>query len=180
VDLLVSLDHTFQHAGGVIAAVTPEQLDGATPCEEWTVRDLLGHMIGVVGIFGAMASGAPPEPFELGPDPSAQFRDLAAGTLAAWGRPGVFDQVLEAGAGAMPGRALANINLLDTATHSWDLARATGQPADLPVDVANAALEASRQVVSPELREGRFGPAVPAPDGAGPTAQLVAYLGRTP
>ena len=47
-------------------------------------------------------------------------------------------------------------------------------------DVARAALEASRQVVSDELREGRFGPPVPAPDGAGPTDQLVAYLGRRP
>ena len=179
-DLLVSLDHTFQHAGDVIAGVTPEQLDRATPCDEWTVRDLLGHMIGVVGLFGTMASGAPPEPFELGPDPAGQFRDLSRGTLAAWGRPGVFDEVLEARAGTMPGRVLATINLLDTATHSWDLARATGQPAELPDDVAQAALEASRQVVSEDLREGRFGPPLPAPDGAGPTDQLVAYLGRRP
>ena len=179
-DLLVSLDHTFQHAGDVIARFTPEQLDHATPCDEWTVRDLLGHMIGVVGLFGTMAGGAPPEPFELGPDPGSQFRELSRGTLAAWGRPGVFDEVLDSRAGSMPGRALASINLLDTATHSWDLARATGQPAELPDDVARAALEASRQVVSDELREGRFGPPVPAPDGAGPTDQLVAYLGRRP
>ena len=32
----------------------------------------------------------------------------------------------------MPGRMLAGINLLDTATHTWDIATATGQPAQLP------------------------------------------------
>jgi uncharacterized protein (TIGR03086 family) len=80
----------------------------------------------------------------------------------------------------MPGRALASINLLDTATHTWDLATATGQPSALPDDVATAALEASRVIVDDELRPGRFGPEVPAPAGATPTEALVAFLGRTP
>ena len=66
----------------------------------------------------------------------------------------------------MPGHALAGINLLDTATHTWDLATATGQPAALPDDVATAALEASRATITPEIRPGRFGPEVAAPAGA--------------
>ena len=45
------------------------------------------------------------------------------------------------GAVELPGRVLAGINLLDTATHTWDLATATGQPATLPDDVALTALE---------------------------------------
>ena len=42
-DLIESLDHTFQHAHGVIGNVRPDQYDNTTPCEEWTVRDLLEH-----------------------------------------------------------------------------------------------------------------------------------------
>ncbi len=80
----------------------------------------------------------------------------------------------------MPGHVVAGINLLDTATHTWDLATATGQPAELPEPVATAALEASEQIVSPEIRTGRFGPEQPVPAGASPTARLVAFLGRTP
>jgi uncharacterized protein (TIGR03086 family) len=83
-------------------------------------------------------------------------------------------------AGPMPGHVLAGINLLDTATHTWDLATATGQPPALPDDVATAALEASHAIISPETRPGRFGPEVPAPEGAAPTEVLVAFLGRTP
>ena len=63
----------------------------------------------------------------------------------------------------MPGRVLAGINLLDTATHTWDIATATGQPAKLPDGVAEAALEASRATISAEIRPGRFGPELPAP-----------------
>ena len=74
----------------------------------------------------------------------------------------------------------SGINLLDTATHTWDLATATGQPAALPQDVAETAVEECQAIVSPELRVGRFGPEVAAPAGADATTRLVAFLGRTP
>jgi uncharacterized protein (TIGR03086 family) len=180
VDIIDSLDSTFQHAHGVIAGVRPDQMGDRTPCPDWTVRDLLDHMIGVVSGLGAAAAGRARAPFELAPDPAAQFDAASASAMAAWRSPGALDRVVDGGPGPMPGRVLAGINLLDTATHTWDLATATGQPAALPDDVARAALEASRQIISPEIRVGRFGPECTAPDGAGPTERLVAYLGRRP
>jgi uncharacterized protein (TIGR03086 family) len=180
-DLLDALDETFKHAHRVIAGVRPDQYDGSTPCSDWTVRDLLDHMVGVVSRIGWSVSGqASPAPFELAADPGRQFQEAAAFTLAAWRSPGALDRTIDAGPGPMPGRALANINLLDTATHTWDLATATGQPATLPDDVAAAALEASLQTISPGLRPGRFAPPVDAPDAEHDTHRLVAFLGRQP
>ena len=179
-ELIDALEQTFQHAHGVIGNVRADQYDNPTPCPEWAVRDLLGHTIGVVAGLGAAASGAPREAFALGPDPAAQFRQAADTALAAWRTPGIFDEVIDAGPGPMPGRVLAGINLLDTATHTWDLATATGQPAQLPDDLAATVLEVSRATISPGIRSGRFGPEVPAPPGGGPTEQLVAFLGRQP
>jgi len=179
-DLIDALDQTFQHTQRVIDEVQPDQYDNPSPCSEWTVRDLLAHTIGVVSGLGAAASGASRSKFELGDDPSAQFRDAAAVALAGWSTPGVLDAVIDAGPGPMPGRALASINLLDTATHSWDIAKACGLPATLPDDVATAALEASRSTISPEIRAGRFGPEVQASSSADATERLVAFLGRQP
>jgi uncharacterized protein (TIGR03086 family) len=180
VDLLDALEQTFDHAHDVIAGVRADQFDDKTPCAEWTVRDLLDHMIGVVAGLGSAAAGKPPSPFELAADPAAQFQTAAAEALEAWRAPGVLDTIVDGGPGPMPGHVLAGINLLDTATHSWDLATATGQPATLPDDVATAALGASRATISPEIRPGRFGPEVAAPAGASATDALVAFLGRTP
>ena len=179
-DIVEALDLTFGNAQGVIAGVRAGQLDDKTPCAEWTVRELLEHMIGVVAGMGAATRGEPRSPFTLGSDPAAQFAEASAGTLAAWRAPGVLDRMVDGGPGPMPGRVLAGINLLDTATHTWDLATATGQPAALPDDVAAAAIELSHQIVSPELRPGRFAPEVDAPSGAAPTDRLVAFLGRQP
>jgi uncharacterized protein (TIGR03086 family) len=179
-ELIDALDQTFQHAHGVIGNVRPDQMDDPTPCPEWAVRDLLQHMIGVVAGLGAAAAGAPRTTFELGADPAAQFHDAATATLDAWRTPGVMDKIVDGGPGPMPGRVLAGINLLDTATHTWDVATATGQPAQLPAGVAETALECSRVTISPEIRPGRFGPEVAAAAGADATDQLVCFLGRTP
>jgi uncharacterized protein (TIGR03086 family) len=178
-DVLDALEQTFQHGGVVIGKVTREQYDQPTPCVEWTVRQLLEHMIGVVDGLGAAAAGRAPEEFALGADPAGQFAAASSAALAAWRNPGILERLVDGPAGPMPGQVLAGISLLDAATHTWDLAIATGQPAELPEPVAAAAFEASRMIVSPELRPGRFGPEVPATDTS-TTGQLVAFLGRTP
>lgn len=177
-EVIDALEQTFAHAEGVIANVRDDQHGDKTPCDEWTVRDLLEHMIGVVAGLGAAAAGKEPVSFALDDDPTPQFRAVAATALSGWRTPGVLDRVVDGGAGPMPGRVLAGINLLDTATHTWDLAIATGQPGELPEPVAAAAMEASQMIVSPEIRPGRFGPEQPMPPGASPTRRLVAFLGR--
>ena len=118
---------------GVIAGWSGlSKWDDPTPCREWTVRDLLEHMIGVVAGLGVDAAGKTPAPFELSADPAKQFDDCRRRgprrVANAW-RPRPASST--SGPGAMPGHVVAGINLLDTATHTWDLATATGQPAEL-------------------------------------------------
>jgi uncharacterized protein (TIGR03086 family) len=179
-DLLDALDRTFQHTSGVLAAVPPDKLDGATPCAEWCVRDLLQHMISVVAGLGAAAAGTAPAAFVLDADPATQFDGIATTTLDAWRAPGALDKTIEGPAGAMPGSVYAGINLLDTATHAWDLATACGLPAALPDDVAAFTLEVARQTIAPQIRPGRFADEIAAPGGGSATDQLVAFLGRQP
>ena len=178
-DVVDALDQSLQHTQTVIAGVSTSDYDRPTPCEGWTVRDLLEHMVGVVAGIGAAASGTAPEPFSLGDDLAAQFEKIAAANVSAWRQPGVLEKIVDGPAGPMPGSVLAGINLLDTATHTWDLAKATGQDTRLPDDVARAALEASRQIISAEIRPGRFGPELAAPADANPTQELVSFLGRS-
>jgi uncharacterized protein (TIGR03086 family) len=178
-DLIDALEQTFTHAHGVIAGVRAEQYSDKTPCTEWTVRELLEHMVGVVAGLGAAAAGEERTPFVLSDDPAAQFEAVSRAALTAWRQPGVLDRVVEAKPGPMPGRMLASINLLDTATHTWDLATATDQRQELPQPVAEAAMEASLLIVNDDLRPGRFAPEQRAPHGASATQRLVAFLGRT-
>ena len=183
-DTLKLLERTFESTGQTLAAVGPDQLSDPTPCPEWDVRALLDHVIGVVAGFGAAAAreSAPPAPVEVGDEPLAVYQSVARDTLDAWNRPGALEGTCTIGHGlTVPAGVAAGINILDTLVHGWDIARATGQDTTLDPELAAAALEIARQVVSDDIRQsGAFGPPVPLSGPASPTAELVAFLGRRP
>lgn len=183
-DLIAALGQTYDHTHGVVAGVGKDQLDKPTPCTEWNVAELLSHTIGVVSNIGsALVSGAPTGTSKeagLAADLGEQFRTAAEGNLAAWKAAGL-DGETDIGAGPMPLQAAISINLLDTATHSWDLARATGQAEELPADLAHLILGVCKGFVTDEIRAfAGFAPAVTVGADASPTHQLVAFLGRQP
>jgi len=182
-DLVQKLSEAFDHTEGVLRGVRPEHLDQPTPCPEWDVQTLVSHFGGVVVNMGRGAGGeallAPDEAFPVGEDLAARFRTEADRTLAAWRARGLEGEV-DVGAGPMPASIAIGVNLVDTSTHTWDVAKATGQPADLPDDVATTALELAQGFV-PQLREVvGIAPPVPVGDDASPTDRLVAFMGRQP
>lgn len=182
--LLTALAQTFDHTHRVISGVTEDQLDNPTPCTQWDVRALLSHALGVVSGIGSAVRGDTPAPdgavFALAVNPAAQFRSIADGTLAAW-TGADFAREMNIGAGPMPASAALSINLLDTATHAWDIARATGQAEELPEALALLVLTICQGLVTDESRGfAGFDPAVVVPADASSTTKLVAFLGRKP
>ena len=183
--LIEALAASFDHTTVVFDGVPSNGWDADTPCSEWDVRALAAHTIGVVDNMGRTARGEERlddvNGAELGADPAARFRAVAGPTLAAW-RAADLDAPLDFGGGRMvPTRFAVMVNLLDTSTHAWDLARATGQPEELPAGVAELALVSAREVVRDEIRGARgFDPVLTTAPDATPTQQLVAFLGRNP
>ncbi len=183
-ELTDALSQTFDHTTAIISAVQPDQLGAPTPCREWDVSALLAHTIGVVANMGRGANGeelvADVNATCLDADLAAQFRTEADRALAGWKQRGL-DEDVDVGAGPMPAQVALGINLLDTATHSWDIARATRQDSDLPEDVATAALALCRGIVTDDVRSfAGFDAEVPVADDASATDQLAAFLGRQP
>jgi uncharacterized protein (TIGR03086 family) len=178
-DLVPALERTFDQMHRVARGVTADDYARPTPCAEWDVAMLMTHAFGVVDGIGTVASGSTPVPFELDRvAPAVQFRRLADKALAAWKTDGVLDAEMNAGAGPMPGRVYASINLLDTLVHSWDLATATSQDATIDDELATFTLGVSQQVISPDVRVGRFDAEVPTSSEASATDRLVGFLGR--
>ena len=183
-ELLDALSQTFDHASKVVGGVQADQLAAPTPCREWDVQQLLSHTMGVVANMGRGARGdallADINAFPLESDLGAQFRAEADRTLSAWTARGL-DGEVDIGAGPMPVNAGLSINLLDTATHSWDVARATGQDPHLPDELAETVLAVCQGVVTDEIRGfAGFDPAVSIASDASPTDRLAAFLGRQP
>lgn len=180
-ETLDALAQTFDHTESVIAGVRPDQMTAATPCAEWDVRSLLTHTVGVVANIGNGVRGGEmfdPNGIALEDDVARQFRDAAASTLAAWHAVGL-DGEANIGAGPMPASMAANINLVDTTTHAWDIARATGQAEEIPGELAGSVLAAAQGFLNDDIRSfAGIGPAIPVGADATPTQALVAFLGR--
>lgn len=165
-----------------------DQLDASTPCDEWTVRRLIDHMLAAQQMFAAAPSGAvvgPPSgapPELVGDDPSAQYEDARKATAHAFAQPGVLESTLNGVSGDVPAMQILGIAFCDQLIHGWDLAKATGQDTTMPEDLAAAAW----MFLDGQIADERRGPgmpfkaAVPLPEDAGVQEKLIAYCGRDP
>jgi len=153
-----------------------KDLEAATTCDEWSVRDLLNHMFDTQNYFSGTARGAdvsppgPNPPDIVSDDPSADFERIRGEVTDAFSQDGVIEKT---------GPALG-IAFSDLLIHTWDLARATGQDATMPDGLADASYQLIHGKFSDEQRKGMFKPEISV--GADATAQdrLLAYTGRTP
>jgi uncharacterized protein (TIGR03086 family) len=153
-----------------------DKLDDQTPCDDWTVRNLLDHVIDSQEYFAGTARGEdatlpdPSPPPRIGDDPVAAFDKIRQETLRAHKEPGVLEKT-------GPGLGIA---FTDVLVHGWDLAQATGQDATIPDDLAAAAFQMIDGQMPPDKRAGAFKPEVTVADDAPAQAKLLAYTGRTP
>jgi uncharacterized protein (TIGR03086 family) len=190
-ELFPAFEHAVASTAEIVKATPAGKLDAPTPCTEWDVRTLLNHVVGTLwlaeGLFAdqapryPMAPGGLPAADLVGDDPAAAYAEAAAAALAAAAAGDTLTRVHVTPLGEMPGPALAGFTTLDILVHGWDLATATGQPADLDGRLAAHALGFAEQALATEeSRAGRIGPAVPVAADAPVTQRLAAFLGRRP
>jgi uncharacterized protein (TIGR03086 family) len=176
------LGRAFDAVAGLISNIRADQWSAPTPCPDWTVRQVVNHLIGMNRVFAALLAGQPPPPRppadHAEDDPVRAYRDSAAALLAAFGQPGVLERAYHGPLGTATGAERLQIRLYDLLAHGWDLAQATGQPADLPDDLAEQSLAFARTQLAEQARPGRFGPAQTVAEPAPAIERLAAFLGR--
>ncbi len=162
------------------SGVTEDQWANRTPCPEWTVRDLVGHVVNTTRrVHGNL--GEPVEDPDLDGDLVAQFAEARRAIESALADPGRAAQVVSGMFGeqsfeSLVGRLLCS----DTLLHTWDLARATGQDERLdPVAVERCA-EFLAPMDEAIRRPGGFAPKVAPVQGADDQTLLLNFCGRHP
>jgi uncharacterized protein (TIGR03086 family) len=182
------LSGAFASTTGVLAGVSTGDLDRATPCASWHVRELVNHIVGGAGWFAEIAAtGETPsreDPDFSAGDFKAVYNEGSARCVAAFDADGAMERIMKLPFGQMPGTAFVNIATVDVFAHGWDLAKATGQPTDLDSALAAQLLVIAQASLPDTFRgpEGQapFGPKVEAPAGGSAADQLAAFLGRQP
>ncbi len=166
--------------GTLVRATAPDQFGLPTPCKDWTVRDLVDHLVWENIIWGGLAQGTPPTSDHgkdhLGDNHIAAFETAAAKARDAFRQPGMLDRTF----GPAPGRRVVEQLLVELLVHGWDLATALGRDRDLEPGIARAALPVVREIYGdlPRTAGGSIAPAQPAPERAPALDQVAAFLGR--
>lgn len=159
--------------------VAAGRVGASTPCEGWTVGQLMSHMLDTHRYFVGAARGddvppPPPEPTAmLNLDPVIDFEHARAEALRT------FHAAMQ-GDGADAAAPSIGIAASEQLLHGWDLARATGQDETMPDGLAEAVLGMIHGRFTDEQRRGVFKPEVPVAPGASAQDRLLAYTGRDP
>jgi uncharacterized protein (TIGR03086 family) len=168
-----------------VAGVGDAQWGATSVCADWTVRELVNHI--VTGNYWAaeLAGGKSIEDVGtaldgdvLGDDPVAAYDASASVAAAAFREAGAMGAPCAVSYGPVPGEIYCGHRFMDVLVHGWDVAASTGQ--DRAIDPA--LVEACFDVLEPQqemlIASGMFGTMVSVPADADRQTQLLAVLGR--
>lgn len=174
----------IDRARHIVANLSPEHMSRPTPCPEFDVRALAGHLASTLERSAVIGSGGDPltVPESLtAPDDdwTAVLDEAVERYWAVWENDDLLDTTVTAPWGTFPGRVAVLIELNELLTHGWDLAVATRQDAEADPALAEAALGIMRMALPADGRENTpFAPPVEPAHDAGATEQLANWLGR--
>jgi uncharacterized protein (TIGR03086 family) len=180
---------------GVCAPIGPGEMTLPTPCPDWDLARLLGHLCeSMTDLETALRTGQldlEGPPGRAGDDPVEALRDRAAQLLCAGYCYGGPERFVAVGGLPMPAGLVACTGAVEIAVHGWDVSaararagrgRAGGegdvQETPIPAEIAARMLRLSPLLVAG--REGLFAVPVEVPAQASPGDRLVGYLGRYP
>ena len=188
--LLVAGTHEFTKR---VHAVTEDQWELPTPDSEWSVADLVGHLIDEhlwmppllhgldLETAGEVVAGARSSEVHggVGSNLITDWDNASTASIDALTAEGVMDRKVALSRGETPASAYLAEMLFDVTVHAWDLGTAIGHPEPLPDDLV-AHVHAMVLAFGDLSGTGMFAPAVTVDDDAPLIDRLVALTGRNP
>jgi uncharacterized protein (TIGR03086 family) len=183
------LDEAHAALRSAVEHVAPGDWERPSPCEGWTVTQVLQHAAGDQLGFASTITGEPGpsyNPFAPSGVLDGTPLDLLDPALAAASRAwSTVPADAESAPTPLPQGALTpevgvGACALDAAVHAWDIAVATGQTQPLTPALARSLLAVARQIVEPLRPFGAYAPALATEAGDDEVADLLRYLGRRP
>jgi len=169
--------------GTLMEQTTPDMIGNPTPCDDFTVKELLEHIVHAVQKLAGLGRGNEwtlSEPQATDSGWAQDYRTAAHDLMLAWTDPATLEMTVEVPWGTFPGAVLLHSYAGEFAVHGWDLSQATGVPFTLDDDLLQGALVAAKFIPT----EGRddpdmpFGAIVDPGEDAPVLLQLAGWMGR--
>lgn len=182
---LVLLPGAATRFSAAVHAVLPGQWNDPTPCTEWSVADLVNHVVSehlwAPHLLRGETIEAVGDRYDgdvVGVDPAVACDRAVKPSIEAFGAVDTAAEV-HLSFGTVPVEEYANQMLVDLVVHGWDLARAIGSDDRMERDTVEVCLTYMRARVAEYSGAGVIGPSV-VTGSSDPQDQLIALLGRDP
>jgi len=168
---LTVLSRSLDQMGDLLLHVRAESLDGPTPCTDWSLGQLVDHLVAGPTSFAVMLRGEQPDwsapPPHLEDGWAAAFRSAADDLIHLWHQGSATE-------GSSPDGQTAEF-----AVHAWDLAHALDRSTgELDPEVAERGLAFMKANLRDDMRGHVFGPEQPPPAGGDAYDAIAAFAGR--
>jgi uncharacterized protein (TIGR03086 family) len=170
----------------VVRDVRPEQLDDPTPCPDWTVRQLVNHLMFWAPVLERAGRKEPVRPL---PDPEQdlavgdwqqRYAALTGSLVDAWSDPAAWTGTSRMTGPESPAQLFGGMTLCELVLHGWDLASATGQELACDDETATHLHQIIEPMAAQARSMGAFGPRVSVEESASPLWRALAFSGRDP
>lgn len=171
--------------GNAVRDVADHEWDLPTPCPEWTVKEIVAHVVlGEAALPSVLAGDSTVTqaafgPDLLGPSPLTTWRGTALRAIETARQPGVAERVFDLDMGAVTGEQLLNYRITDNVVHAWDLNVGVGRPEPIADPQAEWLLDFWLPAAA-EMGDSVFFAKPVEPLGDTASDRLLALLGRTP
>jgi uncharacterized protein (TIGR03086 family) len=174
--------------GERVHAVRDDQWKAPTPCTDWTVRDLVNHLVSEqLWVPALVRDGATVEAvgntFDsdlLASELAASWDTAARASRDAFAAPGALERTVHLSYGDTTAADYCAQMVTDLAVHAWDLSRAIGADERLPDDLLKFAVREVTPHAADLAKSGLFAAPVEPPPGADVQTKLLCLLGREP
>jgi uncharacterized protein (TIGR03086 family) len=170
-----------------VREIAPDQWVLGTPCREWSVRDLVGHLVYEQLWAPELLIGCTVEQVgdrfdhdNLGDDPLVSWVVAAAAAREAWLEPDALTKTVSVSSGTLDAREYCWQMTTDLAVHAWDLARSIGADERIDPGLAAAVLAYVERNIDEWSDSPLFDSSVPVAPDADDQTRLIGLLGRKP
>ena len=170
-----------------VRSISDDQWDNATPCTEWSVRDLVNHVVyedlwapGLLAgktieeIGGMDAFGGD----RLGEEPKKAWTEAANEARNAVHRDGAMEITTHLSFGDVPGSVYTAQLLSDHVIHAWDLARGIEGDEELDQELVEYVYGEMLPHAASLSQSGAYAGRVEVPDDADVQTKLLGLVGR--
>jgi uncharacterized protein (TIGR03086 family) len=163
-----------------VARVSSSDLSRPTPCGDWDLGSLIGHMVAHNRGWAAAASGKPAgAPLWDSVSYSPDFAGSASAASTAF-EACALDRLEVHGYGRISLDTALRMHVVDYVIHGWDVAASLGVPFDVDASLAAAAYDIMRAFPDSPRPNKAFGVKVTVPSAAPVLDQFLGYVGRDP